>query len=179
MPPGIMEATCLVDPCDAAECPADPMARCIKMRCGKCYALFVNAEGLHVDCQTGEAKKCPDGLQEYTPAGMNPCATATCPSDPRAKCVVAACVGTNETMMSPLEFYSVSGDRVCDTDSGCPVGLPFTNCSYDEVCSPQTTCDFYPSARCVVDHCGGCRPVFVGVGGTHLDCSTGEGKKEH
>ena len=62
--------------------------------------------------------------------------------------------------------------------SGCPVGLPFANCSYEDVCSPQATCDFYPNARCLVDHCGGCHAVFVGVGGAHLDCTTGEGKKE-
>ncbi|XP_033643497.1 neurogenic locus notch homolog protein 3-like isoform X7 [Asterias rubens] len=173
-PPGIMEATCLVNPCDV-ECSADPMARCIPIRCGGCHALFVNAQGLHVDCQSGEAKKCPNGFQEYIPAGMDPCADATCPSDPRAKCVAATCVKLDVPMMPPFEFYSVSGDRVnCDPGSGCPVGLPFANCSYEDVCSPQATCDFYPNARCLVDHCGGCHAVFVGVGGAHLDCTTGE-----
>ena len=55
-PAGLAEVTCLVNPCDSAECPANPLARCVTVRCGICHAQFVDEEGRHVNCQTGDGE---------------------------------------------------------------------------------------------------------------------------
>ena len=58
--------------------------------------------------------------------------------------------------------------------NACPPNRPFRNCSYDQVCSAP--CARLPNARCLVDHCGGCRPVYLGALGHRVNCSTGHGK---
>ncbi|XP_066294756.1 IgGFc-binding protein-like [Branchiostoma lanceolatum] len=49
-PPGVDMVECFADPCDNAECPANPDATCRANYCGGCNAVFYDAQGNEVMC---------------------------------------------------------------------------------------------------------------------------------
>ncbi|CAH1271521.1 FCGBP [Branchiostoma lanceolatum] len=49
-PPGVNMVECFADPCDNAECPANPNATCKANYCGGCNAVFYDAQGNKVNC---------------------------------------------------------------------------------------------------------------------------------
>ncbi|XP_038074617.1 balbiani ring protein 3-like isoform X2 [Patiria miniata] len=157
-PPGHEMVNCLLNPCDSAECPADPMARCLSVYCGGCKAVFVNAQGEHINCTSGAASVCPPGLVENPVDRAQACAMATCPARPKAQCTAKQCVWPNSPLECPYEFFDARARPVqCSivkrgqcpmVDSSGDVGGICVN-----ECMDDTHCD--GDEKCCGNECGG------------------------
>ncbi|XP_022088704.1 neurogenic locus notch homolog protein 1-like isoform X2 [Acanthaster planci] len=158
-PPGVEMVNCLVDPCDNAQCPADPMARCVSVYCGKCKAVFVNDQGYHVNCTSGEASFCPPGMVENPVNTPEACMMATCPAHPRAQCLAKKCLWPNVISIEcPYQFFDARARPVmCERvkQGRCPriessessLGICLSECMDDVDCEGN--------AKCCMNACGG------------------------
>ncbi|XP_050397216.2 uncharacterized protein LOC126815556 [Patella vulgata] len=145
--PGVMEASCIEDPCYQQTCHI-PGAVCHQTGCGSCHAEWYVRDRV-VDC----SQPCPKNTIEAV--CTNPCTFMSCPAHPNAICRMSKCQACTAE-------YFVNNQRVdCNLpQEPCPPGEEPQGC----VCM-MPLCPLDLPARCRIVGCGSsCRIEYYKMG---------------